>query len=857
MSDPMPQAFDFPIVAIGCSAGGLEALEKFFTHVPADSGMGFVVVQHLDPKHPSALPELLRRFTSMPVTEAGDDMAVEVDRVYVIPPDKDLSLRHGKLHPLEPAAARGPRLPIDFFLRSLAADRGDKAIGVILSGMGSDGALGLRAIKEHNGLTLVQEPATAQADSMPRGAIEAGLADIVAPVDVLAKRITEHRRPQLTRSPIDSGDHGALEQVVVLLRNRCGNDFSLYKSNTLHRRIERRMAVHQVTTLGAYVRYLRANPAELDLLYKELLIGVTNFFRDAEVWETLRTEGFPALLDQYPDGKDLRAWVCACSTGEEAYSLAMVFRDVLEQRKPDARYTLQIYATDIDADAIDQARRGYYPDNIAVDVSTERLTRYFIAEEKGGYRITGDIRAMVVFAKHNVVADPPFTNLDLLTCRNLLIYLEGEVQKKLLPIFHYGLNPGGLLLLGSSESVGGYDHLFMPFHHKSRLYRRRGGASWVAGLPFFDRKSKPADLTGALAVDAVTDDLGRSTDQFIQQHFAPAAVLVNSEGDILYISGRTGKYLEPAAGKTNMNLHAMARDGLREALSGMIFKALHDPRAPIVLNGLRVGTNGGTQIVDVTLQAIEKPELLRGRVIVVFRDGAAPPIRRRRSKLVAVEAHDELRQELEQTHAALQLTREEMQTTIEELRSSNEELQSTNEELQSTNEELTTSKEELQSLNEELQTVNAELQSKVDELTGVRNDMANLLNSTEIATIFLDDDLKLRRFTPDATKLFKFIPCDVGRPLTDLVTDLDFPLLYHEVREVMRTLVFHENVVSTRDGRWYRVRIMPYRTQNNVIEGVVITFIDITEIKKVESELRQRVIDATGKNCHEQERQDT
>lgn len=831
----------FPIVGIGCSAGGLEALEKFLSHVPADAGIAFVIVQHLAPEHVSALPDLLQRHTTMPVVEATDGMLVHPDGVYVIPPNKDLSLLHGTLYLLDPVAPRGLRLPIDFFLRTLAEDRKEHAIGVILSGMGSDGVFGLRAIKEEGGLTLVQEPASAQADSMPRSAIAAGVADIVALPDAMPGRIADtlrHPSHVLSNDPRAPADVlNALDKIIILLRERSGNDFSLYKANTLHRRIERRMAVHQIATIEAYVQHLRANPHEIDLLFKELLIGVTNFFRDPDVWENLRTEALPALLARYPSGTALRAWVPACSTGEEAYSLAMVFKETVALTQPVVRFTLQIYATDLDPDAIGTARKGLYPANIEADVTAERLARHFIAEAGGGYRVARDIREMVVFATQNIVADPPFTKLDILTCRNLLIYFGAALQKKLLPLFYFALNRGGLLLLGSAETIGKFGHLFAPINNKARIFQRLDQALAVNELEFPGKAMISTPSAPPLLERA--ENLGQLTDQLIQQTWAPAAVLVNAEGDILYISGRTGKYLEPAAGKTNINIHAMAREGLREALTGVIRKALKDPQ-PVLLNGLRVGTNGGTQIVNVVAQAIDKPELLRGRVLIVFKDVPTPPPRRKPSKSIAADAHNALVQELQQTREALQVTHEEMQTTVEELKSSNEELQSTNEELQSTNEEMTTSKEELQSLNEELQTVNAELQSKVDDLIWLQNDMANLLNSTEIATIFLDNAMQLRRFTTYATKLFKLIPGDVGRPLSHIVTDLDYPQLKDDALEVQRTLTFHEREAATHDGRWYRVRIMPYRTQANVIDGVVITFTDITEIKQLEAELRKR-----------------
>lgn len=831
---------DCPVVGIGCSAGGLDALEKFFTHVPANAGLAFVVVQHLAPDHASALPELLRRYTSMTVVEIEDGMAVQPNCVFIIPPKRDLSLLHSTLHLLEFATAGGQHLPIDFFFRSLAEERLDLAIAVILSGMGSDGVQGLRAIKAKAGLTLVQLPASAGADGMPQSAIDAGLADLVAAPEALPQLIVDHLERLGVSCEVDGSAaaevQSAIDKIVILLRDRGGNDFSQYKTNTLQRRIERRMTVHQLAAIDDYVRLLRDNPQELDLLFKELLIGVTNFFRDPGVWEYLRTEAIPALLAHYPGGQALRAWVSACSTGEEAYSLAMVFRDVLSEMKPDVRYTLQIYATDLDSDAIDTARKGVYPASIAADLSADRLARYFTIEEGGNYRIHKRIRDMLVFAKQNVITDPPFTKIDILTCRNLLIYFGAQVQKKLLPLFYYALNRNGLLVLGNAESVGNFGNLFAVANHKARVFRRLDQSQSMAGLDFPRRIASLPPTEPDMPFAEPLENLGQLTDYFIQQTYAPPAVLVNAEGDILYISGRTGKYLEPAAGKTNINIYAMAREGLREALIGVIHKALKEG-VPILLNGLRVGTNGGTQIVNVVVHALDKPDVLRGRVIIVFKD-VPPPVRRRASKGIHQEAQSVLMQELQQTREALQVTHEEMQTTVEELKSSNEELQSTNEELQSTNEELTSSKEELQSLNEELQTVNAELQSKVDDLTWVRNDMTNLLNSTEIATVFLDSEMKLRRFTTYATKLFKLIPGDVGRPLSDVATDLDYPQLQDDAYEVLRTLVFQEKAVPTRDSRWYRVRIMPYRTQDNVIDGVVITFTDITEIKQLEAKLR-------------------
>ncbi|MBL8473117.1 MAG: PAS domain-containing protein [Rhodocyclaceae bacterium] len=838
---------NFPIVGIGCSAGGLEALETFFRNIPSDCGMAFVVVQHLDPRYASTLPELIGRRAGLAVKEAKDRMKVLPNHVYVIPPNKDLSLLHETLHLLDPAPIAGLRLPVDFFFRTLAEDRHERAIGVILSGMGSDGMLGLRAIKEKGGFALVQDPAEAKADGMPRSAIDAGLADYIGRAGDLPTQIQA-----CARLPAHFGAGGeavapaalsALDKIIVLLRDRCGADFSDYKTSTLYRRIERRTTLHQLNGISAYVRYLRENPQELDLLFKELLIGVTNFFRDAAMWDTLRDEALPALFASHPGGALLRAWVPACSSGEEAYSLAMVFREALDKIRPEGRYTLQVYATDIDADAINKARRGFYPDNIAADVTQERLARFFVADE-GGWRIGKDIRDMVVFAPQNIISDPPFTKLDILSCRNLLIYFGPVLQKKLLPLFHYALNRDGLLVLGSAETVGVFAELFGPIDGKSRIFRRVDQAMSPARLEFPAGQATTGPVVDAADLRVTRDSLEYLCDQLIQQTYAPPAVLVNGDGDILYISGRTGKYLEPAAGKVNINIHAMARPGLREALTGVIRNAQRQVES-IHLNNLLVGTNGGTQMVDVTVQGIAAPEVIRGKVLVVFNDVPPPPAAKSRRRPAAIEALDV---ELAQTREALRVAHEEMQTSIEEYKSANEELQSTNEELQSTNEELTTSKEELQSLNEELQTVNAELQSKVDELTGVRNDMTNLLNSTEIATVFLDNNMRLRRFTVHATQLFKLIPSDIGRPLSDIVTELDYPALTEDALGVLRTLVFRERQVSARDGNWFRVRIMPYRTLENMIDGVVITFIDISETKQLEAKLKQHQAESTGKS---------
>jgi len=807
--------------------------------------MAYVIIQHLDPTHKGLMPELLQRATRMRVSQVKDRTQVRPDCVYVIPPNRDMTILHGVLHLFDPAAPRGLRLPIDLFLRSLAQDQQQHSIGVILSGMGSDGTLGLRAIKEMAGLVLVQDPATAKFDSMPRSAIDAGLADIVGLVEELPEKIMASRQriPLTTETEIAREDRAqsALEKVMVLLRAQTGHDFSLYKRNTLYRRIERRMGIHRIDRMAAYVRYLQENSQELDLLFKELLIGVTSFFRDPDVWEQLRERAIPKLLASRPPGHTLRAWVPGCSTGEEAYSLAIVLMEAVEKIKPKGKFTIQIFATDLNRDAVDKARQGVFPANIAADVSKERLRRFF-AKEQHGYRVRKEIREIVIFAPQNLIRDPPFTKLDILSCRNLLIYLDTEAQKRLIPLFYYSLNPAGILLLGSAETVGGYTELFSPLSGKSRLFWRTKSdlrpeqvdfpASFAAGSPA-GPEARPAS-TPPVSLQSLAD-------QLVLQRYAPPAVLTNDKGDIFYVSGRTGSYLEPAAGKANWNLFAMAREGLRYELAGAFKEALRQKES-VAVRGLKVGTDGGEHSVDVTIHRIEEPGPLQGLVMIVFTEVAAPTAAQAGSREPMPSARGarlaELEQELLQVRAEARATHEEMQTSQEELRSANEELQSTNEELQSTNEELTTSKEEMQSMNEELQTVNAELQAKVDELSRASSDMKNLLNSTDIATLFLDNDLNVRRFTPQTTKIIKLIPADLGRPITDLASELQYPELAEDAREILRTLASAEKPIGTRDGRWFMVRIMPYRTLDNRIDGVVITFADITTAKTLEARLR-------------------
>ncbi len=836
------QDSSFPIIGIGASAGGLEAFEQFFRFMQPDSGMAFVLIPHLDPGHASMLTEILQRITTMPVVEAEDRMPVAPNNVFVIPPNRDMTIFHGKLQLSVPEGPRGQRMLIDSFFRSLAEDQGEKAICVILSGSGTDGTLGLRAIHGAGGVSFVQDPTTAKYDGMPGSAVQSGLSTYIMPVDKMPAQLTTYVqtlfekgiKPELPSPPVTS----ALNKIVSVLRSRTGHDFSLYKQNTIRRRIERRMIAHGVTDTAAYARYLQEHAEEVSLLFKELLINVTSFFRDPEAFATLKNEILPKLFDHKPENYVFRVWVAGCATGEEAYSIAMTFREYMDETKQE--FKVQIYSTDIDDDAIAVARSGSYPPNISIDVTPERLRRFFIKEE-AGYRVKKEIREMIVFAIQNVIKDPPFTKLDLVSCRNLLIYLEPQLQNRLIPTFHYALKPGGYLFLSPAESIGNQPDIFAPANRKWKFYMAKqsmdsarrvmqGGLSWtrdhaITGVDEALKKGKDVNFA----------ELARRA---LLHHYAPPSVITDEKGDILFVNGETGKFLRPAPGRANLNVVEMAREGLQMELRTGILTAAAQKK-PVIYPDLSVRTDDDIRGVKLTVRPLADQGGPMGSLIVSFEE-VEPPAKGKRAKPRTMiksgefKRAEDLEQELLYTKENLQASIEELQASNEELKSTNEELQSTNEELQSTNEELETAKEELQSINEELVTVNSELQAKIEQLAGMQNDMKNLLDNTNIATIFLDDSLAIKSFTKEATALYRLAPTDVRRPLADLKSNIEGEDLVADAQAVLDTLAPREKEVQTTGRNWYLARILPYRTIDNVIDGVVLTFTDITVIKQAQ-----------------------
>ncbi|NDJ53070.1 MAG: PAS domain-containing protein, partial [Chloroflexi bacterium] len=827
---------DFPVVGIGASAGGLDAYERLFTTMPPDTGLAFIIVQHLDPNRESMLVELLERFTAMHVSQVVDGVRIEPNHVYIIPPNRNLAIKNGKLYLMELKVPRGMRLPIDFFFRSLADDLGERAICIILSGTGSDGTLGLKAIKEGNGLALVQAPETAAYDGMPHSAIATGLVDLVLePEDIPAHLVgyvehafqVRHLEQEAEQRP---AQQDFVEKIFIILRSRTGHDFSSYKPNTIRRRIERRMAVNQIEKLSSYVRFLQENTREIDILFKDLLIGVTSFFRDDEAWKELEQVVIPDIVRNRSGGDVIRVWVPGCSTGEEAYSIAILLTEHLQRHKLDI--PVQIFATDIDQEAIDKARLGKYSVGIVADVSQERLQRFF-RKEDNAYEIDQHLRDMVVFAHQSVIKDPPFSRIDLLSCRNLLIYLDSELQERVLPLFHYALRPDGYLFLGTSETLGKFETSFRVVNRKLRLFQRlETGSGLQAATLNFGPPSLPQRAEGLANLQRNQITVGQIAVDTLMEYYTPPCIVIDDHYQILYFHQSTGKYLQPPSGEPTYNVLQMARPGLRVALHTATRRARKE-RKEVFVEDVVVQTNGDSQTIDLVVRPIRHPALQVGLLMVLFRDKVAtsenseklpPPAQESDGRIV------DLEHELRSTRQYLQTTVEELETSNEELQSTNEELQSSNEELQSTNEELQTAKEELQSVNEELLTVNAELERKIVELTRANNDLSNLLASLSTAVIFLDRGLKVQRFNRQAQQLVNLISSDVGRPLQHIVSNLKIQdLIISAAEHVLETLETVVEDVETESGEWYRMNARVYRGERNDILGVLISFNNITQ----------------------------
>ena len=824
----------FYVVGIGASAGGLDALERFFENMNESAGIAFIVVSHLDPNHVSIMPELIQKSTRMKLFQAEDGMVIEPNHVYVAPANRDLGILHGIIQLIEPLEAHGFRLPIDFFFKSLSADLGEKAICIILSGMASDGTAGLKAVKNELGMVMIQDPKSAKFDSMPSSAIKTGLADYILPPEEMPDQLIKYTSQRtkgffLDKAIADDKIPDSFQKIFILLRTHTGHDFSLYKQNTICRRVERRMNISQLDNIPNYIRLLQENHVEIENLFKELLIGVTNFFRDPESFEKLK-KVLLELIKSKPDNGQIRIWVPGCSTGEEAYSVAIMLRECMDETK---KYiNVQIFATDIDNNAIEKARIGLFA-GIEADVGKERLNRFFTSDGNL-FHIRKEIREMLVFAPQSVIKDPPFTKLDLISCRNLLIYFNAELQKKIIPIFHYSLLPGGILFLGSSETISGFVDLFSMADKKWKIYKRRD--SIYSAQPFIEfpvSRSKGKAYENIMKKDE-EKNITRLAEKIILQSYSPNCVIITGNGDIVYIHGRTGKYLELTDGEAKMNIFEMAREGLQQELQVLVRKVLSTKKS-LTAEGIKIKSNGSAHLVNLTVKPIKEPAEMLGSMLIIFEE-VIPQKKVPASKKIHVEKKTEkiikeLERELKSTKENLRSTIEELETSNEELKSTNEEMQSTNEEMQSSNEELETSKEELQSLNEELITVNTELQNKNDELSVINNDMKNLLDSIDIPTIFLDNNLFIKRFTLHATKVVNLISSDIGRPINHIVTNLRYEKFVEDAKEVLRTLVYKEIELQTVAGIWYQMRILPYRTTNNVIDGVVITFTDINNQK--------------------------
>ena len=843
----------FPIVGIGASAGGLEAFTQLLRHLPGQTGVAFVLIQHLAPQHESMLTGLLARSSAMPVTEVKDGMRVEPNHVYVIPPNADMAILNGVLHLMARGGAPAPSMPIDYFLKSLAADRREKAIGVILSGTASDGTLGVKAIKAEGGLTFAQEESSAKYPGMPQSAIAAGYVDFVLPPEGIARELARvgvhpYVTPSRTPTPAEAGEpeperfkteaEEDLSRVFILLRAATGGDFTHYKRTMVTRRVRRRMVLHNMESLGAYVRYLEEDRAEVNALYRDLLINVTEFFREPAVFESLQEIVFPRLLQDRPAEAPLRIWVPACSTGEEAYSVAICAVEYLSENH--LGHQVQIFGTDISEASIAQARSGRYREGDVAGISAERLRRFFTPMAEG-YQVMKSIRDLCVFARQNLIKDPPFSRLDLISCRNVLIYLDSTLQKRVLPTFHYALQSGGYLLLGSGENVAQLSDLFSAVDKKAKLYAKKPKPlATQLGVGVVDRGARRSDPEVVSINRDPRVELQKDLDRLLQAEYSLPGLVVNQDLEIVQFVGRVGPYLDPVAGAASFHLPKMTREGLPLELRAAVHRAQKED-VTVVKERLPVTLNGEPREVGLEVRPLKTLASGERYFLVIFREtpGNGEPATVAQEEDTKDAETRRLKQELAETKAELQDIIEEQEGTNEELRSANEEIQSSNEELQSTNEELETAKEELQATNEELTTVNEELQNRNLELTVSNDDLSNVISNAAVPMVVLGTDLRIRRFTPSAQKILNLIPADEGRPLADLRPGLEVPDLEQLIAAAIETGLLQEREVRDRQGRWHWLRIRPYRTGENKSEGAVLTLVDIDAFKSQVSESRQ------------------
>lgn len=846
-------AAPFPVVGIGASAGGLRALENFFQSIPPAPGMAFVIITHLAPDRKSLLNEILARHTTLKVEVAHDNQPVEKDKVYILPPGAILTIADGRLR-LEPTdAVDHQRKPIDIFFSSLARDQGEYAVGVVLSGSGADGVLGVKAIKEHGGVTLAQATDSSGPgfSGMPDSAIASGLVDFAIPVDAMASKLVENLGSfdafeALLGRPRANDDGRAVaearEAICAILFSQTGHDFSGYKTRTFMRRVQRRMQARQCEAVENYVAYLRENPDEAGLLFRDLLINVTSFFRDKDAFAALEQTVIPRLFEKKGTSDWVRVWAPGCATGEEVVSIAILLREHMAKLGVAPRVT--IFATEVDEAALNAARAGRYPEALMEGVSRERRQRFFTTDP-GGYIVAKEVRDLCVFSAHDILRDPPFSRMDLISCRNLLIYFKAQAQGQMFPVFHYALRPHGFLFLGMSESIGRFTDLFAPLDKKHCLFQARD-AGLPTRMPLVANKWRPASFGIHLPrADSARSgsQLRQSVESRVLDQFAPPHVVVTDEGDIVYFSSRTGKWLEASPGAPTRQLLTMARKGLRLELRCALREAIENRRA-VKRRDLKVESeDGGAELISLIVEPLSDSIGNRKLFLVLFDEqGRAPSAEEVAAKTAdSADGAAGFEGELHETRDRLQSTIEEYETTLEELKSANEELVSLNEEMQSSNEELESSKEELQSLNEELQTVNHELSDKVEELDRANSDLRNVFVSTRIATVFLDQNLVIRSFTPSASELFSIIPTDAGRPLTDLATKLDYPELQADIRKVLDTGTLMERRVcaSGVDPLYYIARITPYYDMAGKISGVVATFVDISGLTRSEEYVRE------------------